>query len=89
MSVHELKKAKKSVVEKQGARKRDVTTFIVTAVLMVIYLLWRLLFTLPFDQGIPQMIFAILLLIAHMTQSAVKSHNGPADRLQSVGGACR
>ena len=26
---------------------------------------------------------------AHMTQSAVKSHNGPADRLQSVGGACR
>ena len=28
-------------------------------------------------------------LIAHMTQSAVKSHNGPADRLQSVGGACR
>ena len=30
-----------------------------------------------------------LLLVAHMTQSAVKSHNGPADRLQSVGGACR
>ena len=28
-------------------------------------------------------------VIAHMTQSAVKSHNGPADRLQSVGGACR
>ena len=27
--------------------------------------------------------------LAHMTQSAVKSHNGPADRLQSVGGACR
>ena len=26
---------------------------------------------------------------SHMTQSAVKSHNGPADRLQSVGGACR
>lgn len=64
MNVHELKKAKKSVVEKQGARKRDVTTFIVTAVLMVIYLLWRLLFTLPFDQGIPQMVFAVLLLIA-------------------------
>ena len=29
------------------------------------------------------------ILFAHMTQSAVKSHNGPADRLQSVGGACR
>ena len=29
------------------------------------------------------------LMLAHMTQSAVKSHNGPADRLQSVGGACR
>ena len=28
-------------------------------------------------------------VLAHMTQSAVKSHNGPADRLQSVGGACR
>ena len=28
-------------------------------------------------------------LSAHMTQSAVKSHNGPAGRLQSVGGACR
>ena len=52
------------MVEKQGVRKRDMTTFIVTAVLMVIYLLWRLLFTLPFDQGIPQMVFAVLLLIA-------------------------
>lgn len=29
------------------------------------------------------------MVFAHMTQSAVKSHNGPADRLQSVGGACR
>ena len=29
------------------------------------------------------------MVLAHMTQSAVKSHNGPADRLQSVGGACR
>ena len=28
-------------------------------------------------------------LFAHIPQSAVKSHNGPADRLQSVGGACR
>ena len=28
-------------------------------------------------------------LLAHMTQSTVKGHNGPADRLQSVGGACR
>ena len=27
--------------------------------------------------------------LAHMTQSAVKSHNGPAHRVQSVGGACR
>ena len=32
---------------------------------------------------------AIMSPLAHMTQSAVKSHNGPADRLQSVGGACR
>lgn len=64
MSVRKLKKAKKSVLEKQKARKRDVTIFVVTAVLMVIYLLWRLLFTLPLDQGIPQMVFAVVLLIA-------------------------
>ena len=31
----------------------------------------------------------VIEFLAHMTQSAVKSHNGPADRLQSVGGACR
>lgn len=64
MSVRKLKKAKKSVIEKQGARKRNVALFIFTAVLMIIYLLWRLLFTLPLDQGIPQMAFAVLLLIA-------------------------
>ncbi len=34
-------------------------------------------------------ITAAIRLFTHMTQSAVKSHNGPADRLQSVGGACR
>lgn len=64
MSVRKLKKAKKNVIEKQGMRKRDVTIFIFTAVLMIIYLLWRLLFTLPLGQGIPQMIFAVLLLLA-------------------------
>ena len=36
-----------------------------------------------------KMIEQIAKTLAHMTQSAVKSHNGPADRLQSVGGACR
>lgn len=35
------------------------------------------------------MLFVATGALAHMTQSAVKSHNGPADRLQSVGGACR
>ena len=30
-----------------------------------------------------------VVLLAHMTQSTVKGHNGPADRVQSVGGACR
>lgn len=34
-------------------------------------------------------VWLLLGVFAHMTQSAVKSHNGPADRLQSVGGACR
>ncbi len=31
----------------------------------------------------------VIEFLAHMTQSTVKGHNGPADRLQSVGGACR
>ena len=37
----------------------------------------------------PEPCYERLADLAHMTQSAVKSHNGPADRLQSVGGACR
>lgn len=40
--------------------------FLVTAILMSIYLIWRIFFTLPFDQGLPQVIFGILLLIAEM-----------------------
>lgn len=35
------------------------------------------------------MVVFIVGPLTHMTQSTVKGHNGPADRLQSVGGACR
>lgn len=35
------------------------------------------------------MLFVATGALAHMTQSTVKGHNGPADRLRSVGGACR
>lgn len=38
--------------------------FLITAILMTIYLLWRIFFTLPFDQGLPQVIFGILLIVA-------------------------
>ena len=44
--------------------QKDAALFLVTALLMVIYLLWRVFFTLPLDQGIPQMIFAVLLVVA-------------------------
>ena len=44
--------------------KRRNTFFILTMILMSIYLVWRMIFTLPFGQGILNMIFGILLLVA-------------------------
>lgn len=38
--------------------------FIITMILMSIYLIWRAIFTLPFGQGILNMIFGILLIVA-------------------------
>lgn len=38
--------------------------FAITAILMTIYLLWRIFFTLPFKVGLAQVIFGILLIIA-------------------------
>jgi len=38
--------------------------FIVTIILMSIYLIWRLVFTLPYHQGAANMIFGILLYTA-------------------------
>ena len=49
---------------------------------------WNSARSLPYGEFMASM-FLRCVIFAHMTQSAVKSHNGPADRLQSVGGACR
>lgn len=46
--------------------KRHRIFFISTMILMTIYLLWRLFFTLPWDQGILNIIFGFLLLMAEM-----------------------
>ncbi len=44
--------------------KRRNAFLILTMILMSIYLTWRMLFTLPFDQGVLNMIFGILLIVA-------------------------
>lgn len=44
--------------------KRQHALFIVTIILMSIYLLWRLIFTLPFDEGPLNAVFGILLYLA-------------------------
>ncbi len=44
--------------------KRQNTLFVVTIILMSIYLLWRMIFTLPWDQGFLNMVFGILLIVA-------------------------
>lgn len=44
--------------------KKRNTFFILTIILMTIYLVWRMFFTLPFGEGILNMIFGILLIVA-------------------------
>lgn len=44
--------------------KRRNAFLILTMILMSIYLTWRMLFTLPVDQGVLNMIFGILLIVA-------------------------
>ncbi|RAV16078.1 glycosyltransferase family 2 protein [Paenibacillus contaminans] len=44
--------------------KRQNILFVVTVILMSVYLLWRLIFTLPWDQGVLNMVFGILLIAA-------------------------
>ena len=69
MGVCIVKRNRKKQLKKQsmaaGSKDRkEKLFFLVTVILMVIYLLWRIFFTLPLDQGIPQMIFAVLLILA-------------------------
>lgn len=44
--------------------KRQKIWFTITMILMSIYLLWRMIFTLPWDQGILNIVFGILLMAA-------------------------
>lgn len=44
--------------------KRQHILFVVTMILMTIYLLWRIFFTLPWDQGFWNVLFGILLVAA-------------------------
>lgn len=44
--------------------KKQNTIFILSMALMTIYLGWRMIFTLPFHEGILNLIFGILLLVA-------------------------
>lgn len=46
--------------------KRNRTLFITTFIVSIIYILWRAFFTLPFDEGIFDIICSILLLAAEL-----------------------
>jgi cellulose synthase (UDP-forming) len=48
---------------KKEERKRNIIFFI-TIILMSIYLGWRILFTLPFEEGVLNVIFGVLLILA-------------------------
>lgn len=61
MKKKNLKKQSMAVGDKD---RKEKVLFGVTVVLMVVYLLWRIFYTLPLDQGVPQMIFAVLLIVA-------------------------
>ena len=51
-------------MKKEQHHIKKTIFFIVTSILMTIYLLWRTFFTLPFQEGILQVIFGILLIVA-------------------------
>ncbi|WP_053782460.1 glycosyltransferase family 2 protein [Paenibacillus xylanivorans] len=44
--------------------KRQNIFFVITMILMSIYLLWRMFFTLPWGEGVLNVIFGILLIVA-------------------------
>lgn len=62
--MNKIKDAKKKVMVKNDKNNKQKLLFIFTAILMTIYLLWRLFFTLPLKQSLPEMIFAVMLWIA-------------------------
>lgn len=46
-----------------GEKRRNIY-LIFTMILMTVYLLWRIFFTLPLDQGVLNIVFGILLIVA-------------------------
>lgn len=44
-------------------KKRNMV-FVITIILMTIYLVWRMLFTLPLEEGVLNVIFGVLLILA-------------------------
>jgi len=60
----QINKIKKKVMAKNDENSKRKYLFLFTAVLMTIYLLWRLFRTLPLDEGPAQMVFGITLLVA-------------------------
>lgn len=57
-------KKRRKIMTEGSMDFRQTLLFAFTGVLLVIYLLWRLLFTLPLEDGLLQLIFGILLLTA-------------------------
>lgn len=46
--------------------KRQNVFFIITMILMTIYLIWRMFFTPPWGEGVLNVIFGMLLIMAEM-----------------------
>ncbi len=57
-------KIKKKYTEQKSNNTKRIFIFVTATVLMIIYLTWRLLFTLPLEDGIPEVIFGVLLWLA-------------------------
>lgn len=63
-----MKHTKQKKTEKKGSWVQNLF-FSLAVILTLIYLGWRILFTLPFDDGIPQVIFGTLLISAEVITS--------------------
>ncbi len=62
--MNKVKKQKSKVMVKNDRKYKQSIIFIITGILVTIYLLWRVLFTLPLHSSLPELIFGIMLWIA-------------------------